>query len=64
MVHIFGLGFCPLPKGGRLPVVSTDPKVQMAKRMHGDHGMSIAKICETLKISRATFYRYVALPGK
>ena len=51
-------------KGGRLPVVSTDPKVQMAKRMHGDHGMSIAKICETLKISRATFYRYVALPGK
>jgi len=51
-------------KGGRLPIVSTDPKVQMAKRMHKDHGMSITKICNTLKISRATFYRYVALPDR
>jgi len=51
-------------KGGRTPIASTDPKVQMAKRMHKDHGMSIAKICKTLKISRATFYRYVTLPDK
>jgi len=51
-------------KGGRIPIASTDPKVQMAKRMHKDHGMSIEKICKTLKISRATFYRYVALPEK
>jgi len=51
-------------KGGRIPIASTDPKVQMAKRMHKDHGMSIAKICKTLKISRATFYRYVGLPDK
>jgi DNA invertase Pin-like site-specific DNA recombinase len=51
-------------KGGRLPIVSTDPKVQTAKRMHKDHGMSINKICKILKISRATFYRYVALPEK
>ena len=34
----------------------------MAKRMHHGHGMSIAHICQTLKISRATFYRYLALP--
>ncbi len=51
-------------KGGRLPIASTDPKVQMAKRMHKDHGMSIDKICKTLKISRATFYRYVTLQEK
>jgi len=51
-------------KGGRKPIANSDPRVQMAKRMHKDHGMSIAKICKTLKISRATFYRYVALPEK
>jgi len=51
-------------KGGRKPITYSDPKVQTAKRMHKDHGMSIDKICKTLKISRATFYRYVALPDK
>ena len=51
-------------KGGRKKVSNRDPRVQMAKRMHKDHGMSIAKICQTLKISRPTFYRYVALPEK
>ena len=49
-------------KGGRNPILSSDPKVQTAKYMHKDHGMSIEKICKTLKISRATFYRYVAIP--
>lgn len=47
--------------GGRRPISPTDPRVQMAKRMHTDHGMAIGEICRTLKISRATFYRYVAL---
>ena len=51
-------------KGGRLPIIGTDPKVQTAKRMHKNHGMSISKICKILKISRATFYRYIALPEK
>ena len=48
-------------KGGRKSIINADPKVQTAKRMHKDHGMSINKICEMLKISRATFYRYVSL---
>lgn len=39
-----------------------DPRVQTAKRMHRDHGMRIERICQTLKISRAIFYRYPALP--
>jgi DNA invertase Pin-like site-specific DNA recombinase len=46
-------------KGGRKKIEADHPKVLMAKRMHKDHGMSINKICDTLKISRATFYRYV-----
>lgn len=48
---------------GRKLVDNTNPKVQMAKKMHKDHGMSINDICKTLKISRASFYRYIALWG-
>ena len=47
--------------GGRNKIATNDPKVLMAKKMHKDHGMSIGDICKTLKISRASFYRYVAL---
>jgi len=50
--------------GGRRPIPCSAPKVQMAKRMHKDHGMSIEKICGSLNISRATFYRYVSMPEK
>lgn len=48
-------------KGGRKKVENTDPKVLTAKKMHKDHGMRIDDICKTLKISRASFYRYIAL---
>lgn len=48
-------------KGGRKKVSSTDPKVLMAKNMHKNHGMGINDICKTLKISRASFYRYINL---
>ncbi|MFC1835010.1 recombinase family protein [Thermodesulfobacteriota bacterium] len=47
--------------GGRKPVSPLNPKVRMAKKMHEDQSMSIAEICSTLKISKATFYRYVSL---
>ena len=47
--------------GGRKKIQSTDPKVLTAKKMHKDHGMSIDDICKILKISRASFYRYIAL---
>jgi DNA invertase Pin-like site-specific DNA recombinase len=46
---------------GRKKIQSTDPRVLMAKKMHKDHGMSIDNICKTLKISRASFYRYLGL---
>ena len=45
--------------GGRKKMLATDPKVQTAKKMHQNHKMSINDICQTLKISRATFYRYL-----
>lgn len=45
--------------GGRKPIASEDPRVLVAKSMHADKKVSIDDICKTLKISRATFYRYV-----
>lgn len=48
--------------GGRKAITADDPRVKMAKRMHQDQEISINQICETLKISRPTFYRYLALP--
>lgn len=49
-------------KGGRKTIRPDDPRVKTVKRMHKDHGMSIDQICKTLKISRPTFYRYLAIP--
>jgi len=45
--------------GGRKKIKSADPKVVTAKTMHQDKGLSIDDICKSLKISRATFYRYL-----
>jgi DNA invertase Pin-like site-specific DNA recombinase len=47
--------------GGRKPVSSQNPKVKMAKRMNEDRSLSVAEICVSLKISRATYYRYLSL---
>ena len=47
--------------GGRKKITLDNPKVLTAKRMHKNHGMSIDDICKTLKISRASFYRYITL---
>ena len=49
--------------GGRKPLPSNDPKVVMAKKMHSDKSVKIENICKTLKISRATLYRYLSLAG-
>ena len=48
-------------KGGRKRIESSHPKAVMAKKMHQSHAMSIEEICKTLKISRASFYRYIHL---
>jgi DNA invertase Pin-like site-specific DNA recombinase len=47
--------------GGRKPIDPQAPRVQMAKNMPQDTRLRIVDIWRTLKISRATFYRYLAL---
>ena len=48
-------------KGGRTPRRAEEPRVRMAYTMYVDQHLSVADICQTLRISQATFYRYVAL---
>jgi DNA invertase Pin-like site-specific DNA recombinase len=47
--------------GGRKPVSADDPRIKMAKKMHEDRSLSPGEICSSLKISRATYYRYLSL---
>ena len=48
-------------KGGRKPIGAQEPRVQMAKTLYKDKSMAIPDICQTLGISRSTFYRYLTL---
>ncbi len=47
--------------GGRPPIPADHPSVVAAKKMHADKTMPVADICRTLRISRPTLYRYLAL---
>jgi len=47
-------------KGGRPRKPNTDTKIVMAKRLHADPNNSIAEICQTLGVSRATLNRNLA----
>ncbi|MHC4176879.1 MAG: recombinase family protein [Planctomycetota bacterium] len=47
--------------GGRPKVTSDEAKVVLAKKLHADKSLEIDDICETLRISRSTFYRYVRM---
>jgi DNA invertase Pin-like site-specific DNA recombinase len=48
-------------EGGRPPVAADDPRVRQAKKLQKNSKLSIDDICEQLKISRSTYYRYVGL---
>lgn len=48
-------------KGGRRPLGPEEPRVQMAYTMYEEQRFTMSDICGTLRISAATFYRYVAL---
>ncbi len=50
--------------GGRKPVHPDDPRVRAAKKLHADKTVSISEICSSLKISRATLYRFLRLRGE
>jgi DNA invertase Pin-like site-specific DNA recombinase len=47
--------------GGRRPVRPDNPRVQMAYALSTAQSLTAAEICQVLRISPATFYRYVAL---
>ncbi len=47
--------------GGRPKIGTNDPKVRMAKEMNNTKTMSVDAICDSLSISKATFYRYLSL---
>ena len=49
--------------GGRPPLRSDDPKIITARKMYENKSLSIDDICKTLKVSRATFFRYVKNTG-
>ncbi len=51
-------------KGGRKPITSDDPRVKTACRMHREHEKSVEQICKALDISRATFYRHLAMANE
>jgi DNA invertase Pin-like site-specific DNA recombinase len=48
-------------KGGRRPLNLDDPRVQTAKAMYKNKSVAIKDICRMLRISRSTFYRFLAL---
>src|SRR2546427_12051974 len=48
-------------KGGRTPLGAEEPRVRMAYTMYMDQSLTARDICPVLRISHATFYRYVAL---
>lgn len=45
--------------GGRPPLNIYDPRIITAKKMHENKSLKIEEICKNLKISRATFYRFL-----
>ena len=48
-------------RGGRRPLNPKAPKVVFAQKLFLDKSISVDDICATLKISRTTLYKYVAL---
>ena len=49
-------------QGGRRPITGADPRVQASKRLNQDRSLGIDEICQTLRISRSTFHRCLAIP--
>jgi DNA invertase Pin-like site-specific DNA recombinase len=47
--------------GGRKPLSVDDPRIVTARSLHADKKMPVMDICRTLKVSRPTLYRWLAL---
>lgn len=50
-------------KGGRRLMDRNNPKVILANKLYCDKSVNLEDICDTLKISRSTLYRYVSMLG-
>jgi DNA invertase Pin-like site-specific DNA recombinase len=50
-------------QGGRPRLEADEAKVRAAKKLAADKSIPIDDICDTLTISRSTYYRYLALRG-
>lgn len=48
-------------KGGRPKISANDQKVQMARKISKNLSISVGEICSTLKVSRATYYRFLKI---
>jgi DNA invertase Pin-like site-specific DNA recombinase len=48
-------------KGGRPPMRPNEPKIVLAKKLFQDRSICLDDICATLKMSKSTLYRYVAM---
>ena len=48
-------------QGGRPKTPADDARVLMAKKLSKNLSISIGEICSTLKISRASYYRYLGM---
>lgn len=51
-------------RGGRPRLEFEEAKVLAAKKLANDKSLSIDEICESLKISRSTYYRYLAMDSR
>jgi DNA invertase Pin-like site-specific DNA recombinase len=49
--------------GGRPPLNASSPKVILANKLFCDRSIDLEDICKTLRISKSTLYRYVAMCG-
>lgn len=49
--------------GGRPAMDRNHPKIKLANKLFCDKSISLDDICDTLKISRSTLYRYVTICG-
>ena len=48
-------------KGGRPPMGADDRRIVLANKLFQDKSIQVDDICETLKISKSTLYRYVGI---
>ncbi len=52
---------CRGKKGGRPKLPNDSPRIVLAQKLFADKSVTLDAICETLKVSKSTLYRYVRI---